>query len=90
MFSDIVNPMSRLKPGTRVTITDALNVAPSQRKRFVLGETTGTVTKQVRPSGVSGSCGYECWVEWNDAGSWGATVTKCHQESELSPLDGPA
>lgn len=74
--------MSRLKVGTRVTIIDADSVPMSQRKRFTLGETTGTVTQQIRPSGVSGY-GYECWVEWDDPGVWGPTVTKRHREHEL-------
>lgn len=78
--------MARLKIGTRVTITDAAVVPTSLRQRFVVGATTGTVTKQVRPTGISGY-GYSCDVEWDIAGSWGETITKRQNEPELTALE---
>lgn len=77
--------MARLKVGARVTITVADNVPISLRRRFIVGQTTGTVTHQVRPSGVSGY-GYTCDVQWDIAGPWGDTIPKRHAESELTVL----
>lgn len=78
--------MARFKVGTPVTITDSASVPTSLRKWFVAGETAGTVTKQVPPTGISGY-GYSCEVEWGIAGSWGDTITKRHDESALTALE---
>ncbi len=77
--------MARLKVGTRVTITAAGSVPISLRRRFIVSETMGTVTHQVRPTGVSGY-GYRCDVRWDITGPWGDTITKRHDESELTAL----
>lgn len=78
--------MARLKLGTRVSIADPDNVPISLRRHFVVGETVGTVSHQVRPNGISGY-GYSCDVRWELAGVWGDTLTRRHDESELNALE---
>ena len=79
--------MPRLKPGAKVTITDPNEARPTLLgRKFILGETVGTVIRQVRPSTVSGGRGYEVYVEWEGLGHNGATAVKRHEERILTPI----
>ncbi len=80
--------MPRLKPGAKVTITEPDEARPTLvGRKFVPGETVGTVIRQVRPSTVSGGRGYEVDVEWEGLGHNGATVVKRHLEHILTAID---
>lgn len=80
--------MPRLKPGAKVTITDPYEARPTLvGRKFVVGVTSGTVIRKVRPSTVSGGRGYEVDVEWEGLGHNGAPVVKRHEERILTLLD---
>lgn len=80
--------MPRLKPGAKVTITDPHEARPTLvGRKFVVGVTSGTVIRKVRPSTVSGGRGYEVDVEREGLGHNGAPVVKRHEERILTLLD---